>query len=106
MERIEKLREFLKAAPADSFLQHALALEYIKQGNDAEAKRLFEEILHRESGYIGTYYHLAKLLERNGNTEAAIKVYEKGMEEAKRAGENHAYNELKGAYEDLNPLFP
>jgi Tfp pilus assembly protein PilF len=101
MDRIEKLNEFLNANPADSFVQHALALEYIKLGNDTEARRLFEVILEREPGYVGTYYHLAKLLERTGDNGAAIKVYEKGMEEAKKAGENHAYGELRGAYEEL-----
>lgn len=101
MDRIEKLKEFLKADPVDSFLQHALALEYIKLRNEKEAKQLFEGILDREPGYIGTYYHLAKLLERNGDTEGAIKIYEKGMEEAKKVGENHAYGELRGAYEEL-----
>ena len=101
MDRIEKLKEFLTANPQDSFLQHALALEYIKLGNDSEAKKIFEGILDHEPGYIGTYYHLAKLLERNGNTDAAIKIYEKGMEEAKKAGENHSYNELRGAWEEL-----
>ena len=101
MERIEKLKEFLRVNPADSFLQHALALEYIKLGNDVEARRLFEELLQREPGYIGSYYHLGKLLERNGDTATAVVWYEKGMEQAKKAGENHAYGELKGAYEEL-----
>jgi Tfp pilus assembly protein PilF len=101
MDRIEKLNEFLKANPADSFVQHALALEYIKLGNDAEGRKLFEAILEREPGYVGSYYHLAKLLERNGDEDAAIKVYEKGMEEAKKAGDNHAFGELRGAYEEL-----
>ena len=87
--------------PADSFLQHALALENIKLGNDEEARRLFEEILNREPGYIGSYYHLGKLLERIDSTEEAINVYEKGMEEAKKAGDNHALGELRGAYEEL-----
>jgi len=101
MERIAKLKDFLTSNPADSFLQHALALEYIKLGDDAEARRLFEEILNREPGYIGSYYHLGKLLERNGEIDAAIKWYEKGMEEAKKAGENHALGELRGAWEEL-----
>lgn len=95
------MNEFLKTNPSDSFLQHALALEYIKMGDDEKARRLFEALLNREPGYIGSYYHLAKLLERNDKTEEAIKVYEKGMEEAKKAGDNHALGELKGAYEEL-----
>ena len=101
MERIKKLKEYLQTSPADSFLQHALALEYIKLGDDEQARALFEDILNREPGYVGSYYHLAKLLERNDKTEEAIKVYEKGMEEAKKAGENHAFGELRGAYEEL-----
>ena len=101
MDRIFKLYEFLKANPKDSFVQHALALEYIKLGNDEQARGLFEEILNREPGYIGSYYHLAKLLERNEKNDEAIKVYEKGMEEAKKAGDNHAFGELRGAYEEL-----
>ena len=105
MSRIEKLLEFMKTAGKDSFLQHALALEYIKVGNDTEARKLFNEILLREPTYIGSYYHLAKLLERVGDNEKAIKIYERGILEAKKAGDNHSYNELQAAYEDLTDLF-
>lgn len=101
MGRIEKLLEFMRAADKDSFLQHALALEYIKIGKDEEARKLFNEILLREPTYIGSYYHLGKLLERAGDTAKAIRVYERGMEEAGRAGDNHSYNELRGVLEDL-----
>jgi len=101
MDRIEKIREFLKQNPHDNFLNHALALEYIKLGRDEDARLLFEEILLRDPAYIGSYYHLAKLHERNESVEEAISVYEKGMEAAKKAGENHAYSELRSAYEEL-----
>ena len=101
MDRIEKLKEFLKVNPADSFVQHALALEYIKLGNDEAAQSLFEELLTREPGYVGSYYHLAKLFERSGKTEEAVKWYEKGMEETKKVGDNHAFGELRGAWEEL-----
>ena len=67
MSRIEKLLEYMKTSGKDSFLQHALALEYIKIGNDEEARKLFNEILLREPTYIGSYYHLGKLLERVGD---------------------------------------
>lgn len=100
-DRIEKLKEFLTASPGDNFVKHAMALEYIKLGNDAEARTLFENILTTSPDYIGSYYHLAKLLERIGETKTAIDWYEKGMAAAKKAGDNHAYNELQGAYEDL-----
>src|SRR3982751_4277082 len=101
MGRIEKLLEYLKTNDKDSFLQHALALEYIKVGDDEEARKLFVEILLREPTYIGSYYHLAKLLERTGEFDKAITIYKKGMEQAKRAGDGHTYNELQGALEDI-----
>ena len=101
MSRIEKLLEFMETSGKDSFLQHALALEYIKIDNDEEARKLFNEILLREPTYIGSYYHLGKLLERVGEFDRAIKVYTRGMEEAKKAGDHHSFNELQGALEDI-----
>jgi tetratricopeptide (TPR) repeat protein len=101
MDRIAKIRDFLKQQPEDSFLQHSLALELIKLGQDAEAASLFRAILEREPNYIGSYYHLGKLLERLSDTDGAIAVYEKGMAVAKQAGDNHALSELRGALEDL-----
>ena len=101
MERIEKLKAFLSQNAADSFVQHALALEYIKLGQETDAKALFENILARDEKYIGSYYHLGKLLERIGQSDEAIIIYEKGMKMAKEVKDNHAYNELQGAYDEL-----
>jgi Tfp pilus assembly protein PilF len=101
MEKIEKLLGFLKDSPNDAFLKHALALEYIKSGQDALARQLFIEILTRDPDYIGSYYHLAGLLERTGDREGALSWYEKGMAAAGRVGDQHAFNELRAVYEDL-----
>ena len=101
MTRIEKLLEFMRTSGKDSFLQHALALEYIKVNNDEDARKLFNELLLREPTYVGSYYHLGKLLERVADFEKAIRIYKRGMEEAKKAGDQHSYNELQGALEDL-----
>jgi len=67
---------------------------------------LFENILNKDENYIGSYYHLGKLLERNDERESAIKWYELGMLKAKEVGDGHAYNELQAAWEDLGPLSP
>ncbi|MFZ4056846.1 MAG: tetratricopeptide repeat protein [Ferruginibacter sp.] len=101
MDRVEQIKAYLKDNPNDSFLKHALALEQIKRGDDATARTLFTEILTHEPGYVGSYYHLGKLLERNNEKEAALEIYHKGMQTAKLAKDQHAYNELQGAAEDL-----
>ena len=100
MDRIAQLNAFLEKNPNDAFVQHALALEHIKKGDDATARTLFENILAHNEDYIGSYYHLAKLLERAGARNEALAVYEKGLAKSKALGETHAYNELLAAYED------
>lgn len=101
MNRIERIKEMLAANSGDSFLQHALALEYIKIEEDERARELFENLLQENENYVGSYYHLGKLLERNDKMNEAIAIYEKGMLKAKEAGDTHTYNELRTAFEDL-----
>jgi Tfp pilus assembly protein PilF len=101
MNRIDKLKEFLVKEPNDSFIKHALALEYQKIGDVPEARRLFEELLEDDPKAIGSYYHLGKLLEGIGENATALEWYEKGMAAAKAAGEKRAYNELQSAYDEL-----
>jgi len=101
MQRIEKILAMLEADDTDSFLQHALALEYIKIGKLENAKMRFEKLLRENENYTGSYYQLAKIYEGEGDDHEAIRVYEKGMERAKAAGDTLSYNEMKSAYEEL-----
>jgi Tfp pilus assembly protein PilF len=102
MSRIEKLKEFLSADPNDSFVRHALALEYVKVGELAEARKLFEALLAHDPAAVGSYYHLGKLLEALGEPRSALAWYEKGMSAANKAGEKRAYNELRAAHDELS----
>jgi len=76
-------------------------LEYIKTGNDEKARQLFENLLAIHPNYVGSYYHLAKLLERNHQISLAKEWYEKGMQAALQVNDKHAYSELQSAYETL-----
>ena len=100
-DRIEKIKDFLKATPNDCFLNHALALEYVKAGDEDDAKKHFEINLNNDPGYVATYYHLGKLFERVGERAGAIAIYEKGMVQAKAVKDMHSYSELQNAYEEL-----
>jgi tetratricopeptide (TPR) repeat protein len=101
MERISKLKDMLGGSPNDCFLLHALGLEYTKLGDLQTARNYFEQVLQADPTYVGTYYHLAKLIAESGETERAVLVYERGMAQAKLLNDLHAYNELRSAWEEL-----
>lgn len=100
-DRINKLRTYLGENPSDAFLNHALALEYIKLGYEQEALAHFRANHANHPEYVATYYHLGKLLERMGQTDEAIRIYEQGMGVARAAGELLSFNELRSVYEEL-----
>jgi tetratricopeptide (TPR) repeat protein len=100
-DRISQLQSFLEQSPADCFLHHALALEYMKLGRFADAEKHFEINLKNDPSYVATYYHLGKLLSDLGNTQKAISVLEAGMQYAKLAQDDHAFRELRSAWEEL-----
>jgi Tfp pilus assembly protein PilF len=102
MDRIEKLKLFIAQNPQDHFSMHALAMEYIKLGDDRAAKALLESILKANPDYIGSYYHLGKLWERAGDATAARQVYASGIEIARKQGDNHARGELMTALDNLD----
>lgn len=101
MNRIQQLHHFLQESPTDSFLNHALALEYIKLNELEKAQIIFENILTNNPHYVGSYYHLAKLLEQTNQPKLAEFYYKKGMEIALLENDKHSYNELKSAYEEF-----
>lgn len=96
--RLEQLHELLKAEPKDSFLRYAIATEYLKLGNELKALEFYELVLSDDENYVGTYYHLGKLLEKMNNKDKAIEIYKKGMLIARKVGNNHALSELLSVY--------
>lgn len=99
--RMQRLIDFLDKSPEDCFLLHALALEQVKINALADARNTFEKVLQINPNYVGSYYHLGKLLEQLENPEQAVITYEKGIKIAQDARDFHAMNELRGALELL-----
>ncbi|MFN5422821.1 MAG: hypothetical protein ACK5AO_06115 [bacterium] len=102
MNRIAFLKTFIEKDPADLFSRHALAMELVKEGNDNEARQIMEDILVFDELYVGTYYHLGKLHERNADLLKARGVYVKGIEVAERLNELNSLRELKAALQQVN----
>ncbi len=101
INRLERLLEFSKNEPNDPFLKYALATEYLRLNNTEEALRYYLDLVDKHTDYIGTYYHLGKLYEQLGQQDDALRVYEQGIEVAKRIKDQHALSELMGVYNSL-----
>ena len=97
MDRIDRLKEFIEKFPNDMFSRHALAMEYLKLGDEAAAEGVMRYLLQHDPGHTGTYYHLGKLLEKSGKIEEAIKVLEDGIKACEKTGAKHDFQELKSA---------
>lgn len=97
MDRIPALKSFIQKNPSDCFSRHALAMEWVKMGDDAAAEAEMRDLLDLNPAYSGTYYHLGKLLERKGELAEAVAVYEKGIVVCSQRNELNNLRELKAA---------
>lgn len=96
--RLAKLLEFLENDPNDSFILYALATEYNSLNDTEKAFTYYTKLIDEHPDYVGTYYHLGKLYEKESQKDKAIEVYQKGMLVARAKRDMHALSELQGAF--------
>ena len=101
-DRLQQLENFLADSPDDAFILFAIAKEHEGLQNTDEAIRFYRQLEKDHKDYVGTYYHLGKILEKKEGIEAAIKVYKDGMAVAKAQGDRHALSELAGAKMEID----
>jgi tetratricopeptide (TPR) repeat protein len=97
MDRLAQLRQFLDEDPDDAFTRFALAQEHQKRGDAGRARALYEDLVADRPDYVGTYYHLGKLYEAQGETEAAQTIYERGIAVAREQRDTKNLSELQDA---------
>lgn len=96
--RIEQIFQFLKEDPNDSFMNYALALEYIKESDlDLAVSQLYKTI-ELDPNYVAAYYQLGKVYESTGQMIKASEAYLKGMDLTKNDTNRKTYFEFKEAY--------
>ena len=101
MGRREKLEALLAESPQDSFLRYALALEFVSAGEDRQAVSHLESLAGLDPGYVPTYLQLAQIQVRLGESDSARPVLLRGLEAARRAGDQHAEDELRGLLDQI-----
>ncbi len=101
MNRVETLKSLAAQNPRDTFTRYALAMEYTRAGEFAEAVEQFRALLGVDPDYAYAYYHGAQALEKLGRREEARHLYRDGIQAAQRKGDAHARSELEAALELL-----
>ena len=99
--RKEMLEDFLAEDAGDSFSRYALALELEKEGLESDAVAHLQEITVRDPDYVAAYYHLGRLLVRQGMPEAARGAYERGLDAAAKAADQRTLTEIQEALDSL-----
>lgn len=100
--RLQQLQTLIAQNPNDIFLIYALALEYLKNEQLAQAIQTFETLVQSQPQYVATYYQLGKCYEKKQQYTQALQTYQQGMAVALTAKDHHTHHELQGAYNLLN----
>jgi len=98
--RLQQLLAFYADDPNDAFTIYALATEY-RPTEPLLAMKYYQTLLDEHPEYVGTYYHAGKLLEQLEKPEEAEKVYRRGLQVSRKAGQMHAASELQQALNQL-----
>jgi tetratricopeptide (TPR) repeat protein len=97
VSRIETLKRFINAHPADPFPRYGLAQEYKNAGQLAEARLEFTALMQDHPDYTAAYLHAGNVLLALGERAEARAIFERGIEVCRRRGDGHAMSELEGA---------
>ena len=101
LNRKERILTMLESDPENDFLLFALAKELENENLIEEAINTYRQLIRIHPNYIGTYYHLAKILQINLNTEEAILAIKNGIDQAKALKDLHALAELQNLLNDI-----
>jgi len=102
MNRIAYLNSIIEESPGDPFPYFALAKEYEKKSDLRAAREKYEYLCDNHPSYVGTYYHLGKLLERLELVPEALEKYDEGIAVAEAQHDLHSKAELQGARQLLS----
>jgi len=101
MSRLEMLTQFLEQNPNDAFARYGLALEYSNQGQVDTALQQFHKLLELHPDYTNGYFMAAQALAKVERFDEARALLEKGIESARKTGNQHALSEMTAMLDEL-----
>jgi tetratricopeptide (TPR) repeat protein len=97
VSRVDALKKFIAARPADPFPRYGLAQEFKNAGRLAEARAEFDLLMRDHPDYTAAYLHAGNVLLALGERAEARATFERGIEACRRRGDGHAMSVLEGA---------
>jgi tetratricopeptide (TPR) repeat protein len=101
MDRVAMLKEILADNPNDLFAHYGLAMEYANAGDTAAALAEYEKIVAMDPNYVPAYQMGGQLLLNLRRDEEARRWFDKGIEAARRTGNQHAESEMQEVLDTL-----
>ena len=93
-KRLEAIEKMLAAGSQEPFHHYARAMELRSLGRSEEALAAFSGVAERFAAYVPTYLMAAQLAAELGRKDTSAGFADRGIEAARRAGDDHALSEL------------
>ena len=100
-KRLALFDKLIGEGSKDPFHHYARALELRSLGRDQEAFEALVGVTENFSDYVPSYLMAAQLAQQLGDLARAKGLAERGIEAAKRAGNEHALSELSSLLDSL-----
>lgn len=95
------LQDMVRQRPDEPFPKYGLAMELAKLERVEQASEAFDSLLEAHPDYVAAYLMAGNHFAKQGDAAKARATYDRGVEVAKAAGDDHTVGELEVALADL-----
>ena len=100
-DRTDALKALLSQDPQNSRFRYMLATELVNAGSFESAIAEFNTLLDIDPDYVPGWFHAGRTAEQMGQEEDARTYYRRGIDAARRTGDQHSLSELQAALDIL-----
>ena len=100
---IANLEKLLDGPRDCALLRFSLGNEWLKAGDPSKAAEYFRDALERDANYSAAWKQLGKALAENGDTQAALDTFARGIAIAEQKGDLQAAKEMNVFARRLHP---
>jgi tetratricopeptide (TPR) repeat protein len=102
--RRQRIEAMLADEPGDPFLRYSLAMEWEKEGQNAQSLELLGGLMRDQPPYVAAFFRAGQQLAALRRVTEARTALREGIEQARRAGDAHAAGEMSEFLASLGEL--